>query len=122
MNGSRWVPIPSEPPHSPRGSGTSGHAGREPPEQEEKPEANGTLPPSIFGPKKKFRPVVQRPAPKDTSLHSALMEAIHSAGGKDRLRKVNGQAPACRAQAPVSYLSLPTSILRWHRRRRGGAS
>ena len=51
-------------------------------------EAGGTLPASIFGPKKKFRPVVQRPAPKDTSLHSALMEAIHSAGGKDRLRKV----------------------------------
>lgn len=51
-------------------------------------EADGTLPASIFGPKKKFRPVVQRPAPKDTSLHSALMEAIHSAGGKDRLRKV----------------------------------
>ncbi|XP_025778737.1 protein cordon-bleu [Puma concolor] len=88
VNGSRWVPIPSEPPHSPRGSRTSGHAGREPLEQEEKPEANGTLPPSIFGPKKKFRPVVQRPAPKDTSLHSALMEAIHSAGGKDRLRKI----------------------------------
>lgn len=51
-------------------------------------EADGTLPASIFGPKKKFRPVVQRPAPKDTSLHSALMEAIHSAGGKDRLRKI----------------------------------
>ena len=32
--------------------------------------------------------MVQRPAPKDTSLHSALMAAIHSAGGKDRLRKV----------------------------------
>ncbi|XP_045350254.1 protein cordon-bleu isoform X4 [Leopardus geoffroyi] len=103
VNGSRWVPIPSEPPHSPRGSCTSGHARREPPEQEEKPEANGTLPPSIFGPKKKFRPVVQRPAPKDTSLHSALMEAIHSAGGKDRLRKIAEHAseagprkPSCR--------------------------
>uniref|UniRef100_A0A667H8L0 Cordon-bleu WH2 repeat protein n=1 Tax=Lynx canadensis TaxID=61383 RepID=A0A667H8L0_LYNCA len=103
VNGSRWVPIPSEPPHSPRGSGTSGHAGREPPGQEEKPKANGTLPPSIFGPKKKFRPVVQRPAPKDTSLHSTLMEAIHSAGGKDRLRKIAEHAseagprkPSCR--------------------------
>ncbi|XP_060488133.2 protein cordon-bleu isoform X6 [Panthera onca] len=101
VNGSRWVPIPSEPPHSPRGSSTSGHAGQEPPEQ--KPEANGTLPPSIFGPKKKFRPVVQRPAPKDTSLHSALMEAIHSAGGRDRLRKIAEHAseagprkPSCR--------------------------
>ncbi|XP_061054295.1 protein cordon-bleu isoform X7 [Eubalaena glacialis] len=95
VNGSRWVSVHTEPPHSPRVSDTSSHAGREPPEWEEKPgllstdvpEADGTLPASIFGPKKKFRPVVQRPAPKDTSLHSALMEAIHSAGGKDRLRK-----------------------------------
>lgn len=96
VNGSRWVPIHSEPPCSPRVSDTNGRAGQEPPQREEKPsllstgalEADGTLPASIFGPKKKFRPVVQRPAPKDTSLHSALMEAIHSAGGKDRLRKV----------------------------------
>nr|XP_025146562.1 protein cordon-bleu isoform X1 [Bubalus bubalis] len=96
VNGSRWVPIHSEPPCSPRVSDTNGQAGQEPPQREEKPsllstgvlEAGGTLPASIFGPKKKFRPVVQRPAPKDTSLHSALMEAIHSAGGKDRLRKI----------------------------------
>ncbi|XP_065794946.1 protein cordon-bleu isoform X3 [Muntiacus reevesi] len=95
VNGSRWAPTHSEPPCSPRVSDTNGRAGQEPPPREEKPsvlstgvlEADGTLPASIFGPKKKFRPVVQRPAPKDTSLHSALMEAIHSAGGKDRLRK-----------------------------------
>ncbi|XP_022448893.1 protein cordon-bleu isoform X7 [Delphinapterus leucas] len=95
VNGSRWVSVHKEPLHSPRVSDTSSHAEQEPPEWEEKPsvsstdvpEADGTLPASIFGPKKKFRPVVQRPAPKDTSLHSALMEAIHSAGGKDRLRK-----------------------------------
>lgn len=95
VNGSRWVPLHSEPPHPPRVSVTHSHPGREPRTPEEKPsllstgvlEADGTLPASIFGPKKKFRPVVQRPAPKDTSLHSALMEAIHSAGGKDRLRK-----------------------------------
>ncbi|XP_004415129.1 PREDICTED: protein cordon-bleu [Odobenus rosmarus divergens] len=96
VNGSRWGPIHTEPPQSPRGSSTNNHARQEPLQQEEKPslscaevhETDGTLPPSIFGPKKKFRPVVQRPAPKDTSLHSALMEAIHSAGGKDRLRKI----------------------------------
>uniref|UniRef100_A0A8C7BJE9 Cordon-bleu WH2 repeat protein n=1 Tax=Neovison vison TaxID=452646 RepID=A0A8C7BJE9_NEOVI len=96
VNGSRWVPIHAEPPCSPRGSSTNNHTQQEPPEHEEKPsllctdmpETDGTLPSSIFGPKKKFRPVVQRPAPKDTSLHSALMEAIHSAGGKDRLRKI----------------------------------
>ncbi|KAF6301567.1 cordon-bleu WH2 repeat protein [Rhinolophus ferrumequinum] len=92
VNGSRWVPVHTEPPPSPRASSMSSHAV---PEQEQKPsvlctdihDADGPSPPSIFGPKKKFRPVVQRPAPKDTSLHSALMEAIHSAGGKDRLRK-----------------------------------
>lgn len=92
VNGSRWVSVHSEPPPSPRASGMNSHAG---PEQEQKPsvlctdihDADGPSSPSIFGPKKKFRPVVQRPAPKDTSLHSALMEAIHSAGGKDRLRK-----------------------------------
>ncbi|KAF4019893.1 hypothetical protein G4228_011681, partial [Cervus hanglu yarkandensis] len=100
VNGSRWAPTHSEPPCSPRVSDTNGRAGQEPPPREEKPsllstgvlEADGTLTASIFGPKKKFRPVVQRPAPKDTSLHSALMEAIHSAGGKDRLRKVTSSA------------------------------
>ncbi|XP_016053793.1 PREDICTED: protein cordon-bleu [Miniopterus natalensis] len=92
VNGSRWAPNHSQPPPSPRASGTDSHAVLE---QEETArvlctdiqDVDGTPPPSIFGPKKKFRPVVQRPAPKDTSLHSALMEAIHSAGGKDWLRK-----------------------------------
>ncbi|KAL7976885.1 hypothetical protein Chor_008834 [Crotalus horridus] len=43
---------------------------------------------NIFGPKKKLKPVIQKPVPKDTSLHSALMEAIQNTGGKDKLRKV----------------------------------
>ncbi|KAM5204225.1 protein cordon-bleu isoform 3-T5 [Hipposideros larvatus] len=98
VNGSRWVPIHSEPPHSARASGVNSHTV---PEQEEKAsvlctdihDPDVTPPPSIFGPKKKFRPVVQRPAPKDTSLHSALMEAIHSAGGKDKLRKTAEHSP-----------------------------
>ncbi|NXL95767.1 COBL protein, partial [Alectura lathami] len=47
---------------------------------------------NIFGPKKKFKPVVQKPIPKDTSLHSALMEAIQTAGGKEKLRKVSDSA------------------------------
>ncbi|XP_059511897.1 protein cordon-bleu isoform X1 [Myotis daubentonii] len=92
VNGSRWAPEHGEPPASLRASGRDSHAA---PELEGRPgvlcteirEADESPPPSIFGPKKKFRPVVQRPAPKDTSLHSALMEAIHSAGGRDRLRK-----------------------------------
>ncbi|NWJ05133.1 COBL protein, partial [Crypturellus undulatus] len=44
---------------------------------------------NIFGPKKKFKPVVQKPIPKDTSLHSALMEAIQTGGGKEKLRKIS---------------------------------
>ncbi|XP_074681412.1 protein cordon-bleu isoform X3 [Strix aluco] len=47
---------------------------------------------NIFGPKKKFKPVVQKPVPKDTSLHSALMEAIQTGGGKEKLRKVSDSA------------------------------
>lgn len=43
---------------------------------------------SVFGPKKRFKPVIQKPLPKDTSLHSSLMEAIQTAGGKEKLRKV----------------------------------
>ncbi|KAM6449303.1 protein cordon-bleu isoform 3-T3 [Liasis olivaceus] len=44
---------------------------------------------NIFGPKKKFKSVIQKPLPKDTSLHSALMEAIQTAGGRDKLRKIS---------------------------------
>ncbi|XP_030652277.1 protein cordon-bleu isoform X2 [Nomascus leucogenys] len=93
VSGSLRAPGCSEPSHPPGGSGTESHTLLE---REEKPnvfstdgnETDSIWPPSIFGPKKKFKPVVQRPVPKDTSLHSALMEAIHSAGGKDRLRKM----------------------------------
>ncbi|KAG8139630.1 hypothetical protein E2320_002391, partial [Naja naja] len=44
---------------------------------------------NIFGPKKKFKSVIQKPLPKDTSLHSTLMEAIQNTGGKDELRKIS---------------------------------
>ncbi|XP_026534130.1 protein cordon-bleu [Notechis scutatus] len=44
---------------------------------------------NIFGPMKKFKSVIQKPLPKDTSLHSALMEAIQNAGGKDKLQKIS---------------------------------
>ncbi|XP_032100088.1 protein cordon-bleu isoform X6 [Sapajus apella] len=91
-NGSMCAPGCGEPSHPPGGSGTESRILLE---REEKPsvistdgnETDSIWPPTIFGPKKKFKPVVQRPVPKDTSLHSALMEAIHSAGGKDSLRK-----------------------------------
>ncbi|XP_058152602.1 protein cordon-bleu isoform X31 [Dasypus novemcinctus] len=92
VNGAGWPPGTGLPPHSLK---VPAAPSRIVPEREDKPpelsasgpETNGPLPPSIFGPKKKFRPVVQRPAPKDTSLHASLMEAIHAAGGKEKLRK-----------------------------------
>ncbi|XP_013376027.1 PREDICTED: protein cordon-bleu-like [Chinchilla lanigera] len=106
-NGSAWDP---EPPRCPWGSGTHSHIILE---TEDRPRASpeaaseteGALPASIFGPKKKFRPVVQRPVPKDTCLHSALMEAIHSAGGKDRLRKT-AEPPAERGPQTLSYAGV----------------
>ncbi|NWX88940.1 COBL protein, partial [Nothoprocta pentlandii] len=55
-------------------------------------EADVNVQTNIFGPKKKFKPVVQKPIPKDTSLHSALMEAIQTAGGKEKLRKISDTA------------------------------
>ncbi|XP_053914681.1 protein cordon-bleu isoform X4 [Cuculus canorus] len=70
-------------------------------EQEEKPddsdvnavsELDVNVQTNIFGPKKKFKPVIQKPVPKDTSLHSALMEAIQTGGGKEKLRKVSDSA------------------------------
>ncbi|XP_030354126.1 protein cordon-bleu isoform X7 [Strigops habroptila] len=70
-------------------------------EQEEKPddldvnavsELDVNVQTNIFGPKKKFKPIVQKPVPKDTSLHSALMEAIQTGGGKEKLRKVSDSA------------------------------
>ncbi|NXC13184.1 COBL protein, partial [Corythaeola cristata] len=70
-------------------------------DQEEKPddsdisainELDVNMQTNIFGPKKKFKPVVQKPIQKDTSLHSALMEAIQTGGGKEKLRKVSDSA------------------------------
>lgn len=48
----------------------------------------GPLPVTVFGPVKKFRPVICGPIEKETSLHSSLMEAIQTGGGRDRLKKV----------------------------------
>lgn len=43
----------------------------------------------VFGPVKKFKPVIFKPVQKETSIHSSLMEAIQSGEGIERLRKVN---------------------------------
>ncbi|XP_051262796.1 protein cordon-bleu isoform X3 [Dicentrarchus labrax] len=53
------------------------------------PDSGETLGPvTVFGPVKKFRPVICKSVEKDTSLHSSLMEAIQTGGGKDRLKKI----------------------------------
>lgn len=46
---------------------------------------------TVFGPVKKFKPVICRSFEKETSLHSSLMEAIQTNGGKERLRKVRSR-------------------------------
>lgn len=46
----------------------------------------GALPVSVFGPVRKFRPVICRSVEKETSLHSSLMEAIQSGRGRDGLK------------------------------------
>ncbi|KAM4736414.1 protein cordon-bleu isoform 2-T3 [Anableps anableps] len=44
---------------------------------------------TLFGPVKKFKPVILKTVEKETSLHSSLMEAIQTSGGKERLRKIS---------------------------------
>ncbi|KAJ8290800.1 hypothetical protein GJAV_G00017720 [Gymnothorax javanicus] len=41
-----------------------------------------------FGPTKKFKPVVLKSAPKESSLHSSLMEEIQMGEGKERLKRI----------------------------------
>ncbi|XP_053183410.1 protein cordon-bleu isoform X2 [Scomber japonicus] len=54
----------------------------------------GPLPVTLFGPVKKFRPVICKSVEKDTSLHSSLMDAIQTGGGKDRLKKISTSGPS----------------------------
>lgn len=108
VNGSARTPGNCEPPHSPKESTMTSYIILQTEEKSSPLSADGqnsddALPSSIFGPKKKFKPVVQRPLPKDISLHSALMEAIHSSGGRDKLRKTAEQASEGRPKKP-SYV------------------
>lgn len=48
----------------------------------------GPPPVTVFGPVKKFRPVISKSVEKDSSLHSSLMEAIQTGGARDRLKKI----------------------------------
>ncbi|KAM9352763.1 protein cordon-bleu [Symphorus nematophorus] len=54
----------------------------------------GLPPVTVFGPVKKFRPVICRSVEKETSLHSSLMEAIQTGGGRDRLKKITMSGPS----------------------------
>ncbi|XP_038567857.1 protein cordon-bleu isoform X5 [Micropterus salmoides] len=58
-------------------------------------------PPSVtlFGPVKKFRPVICKSVDKETSLHSSLMEAIQTGGGRDGLRKITTTGPSSMKKA-----------------------
>nr|XP_056713848.1 protein cordon-bleu [Euleptes europaea] len=74
---------------------------------------------SVFGPKKKFKPIIQKPLPKDMSLHSALMEAIQTAGGKEKLRKisdntVNGTQKKALVSDPENERSALLAAIRGH--------
>ncbi|XP_024241366.1 protein cordon-bleu isoform X4 [Oncorhynchus tshawytscha] len=44
---------------------------------------------SLYGPVKKFKPVIMKSVQVDTSLHTTLMSAIQCGDGKERLRKVS---------------------------------
>ncbi|TNN79742.1 Protein cordon-bleu [Liparis tanakae] len=49
---------------------------------------HGPMPVTLFGPVQKFRPVISKSVEKDTSLHSSLMDAIQTGGGRDRLKRI----------------------------------
>ncbi|KYO42767.1 protein cordon-bleu isoform A [Alligator mississippiensis] len=97
-------------------------------EREEKPngillgnvnESDITVQTNIFGLKKKFKPVVQKPVLKDTSLHTALMEAIQTGGGKERLRKIsdsmmNGSQQKPSHSEPENEQSALLAAIRGH--------
>ncbi|XP_078274684.1 protein cordon-bleu isoform X2 [Rhinoraja longicauda] len=44
---------------------------------------------SLFGPVKKFKPIIPKPIPKDECIHNTLMKAIQSGENKERLRKTS---------------------------------
>ncbi|XP_048367256.1 protein cordon-bleu isoform X2 [Sphaerodactylus townsendi] len=77
---------------------------------------------SVFGPKKKFKPVIQKPPPKDRSLHSALMEAIQTAGGREKLRKISDTDNGTHKKASVSLPENERSALLAAIRGHSGAS
>ncbi|KAM5157249.1 LOW QUALITY PROTEIN: protein cordon-bleu [Mantella aurantiaca] len=81
----------------------------------DEPDSSGSN--NVFGPKAKFKPVVQKPVQNDTSLHTALMGAIQSGEGKEKLRKIQssptdgGERKLCE---PENEKSALLSAIRAH--------
>ncbi|XP_072109649.1 protein cordon-bleu isoform X1 [Mobula birostris] len=46
---------------------------------------------NMFGPVKKFKPIIQKPVKEDECIHSSLMKAIQSGQNKERLRKTSNK-------------------------------
>ncbi|XP_062848717.1 protein cordon-bleu isoform X2 [Trichomycterus rosablanca] len=94
------VPKNASPPQSPTNTHLS---------VPKKPEVSIQVAPSepnqigLFGPVKKFKPVIPKTVEKETSLHSSLMKAIQSGGGTERLRKVSDSSRS-------STLTKPTYV------------
>ncbi|KAM3614173.1 uncharacterized protein V6R79_011088 [Siganus canaliculatus] len=63
---------------------------------------SGPQPVTVFGPVQKFKPVIQKSVEKESSLHSSLMEAIQTGGGRERLKKMNTSGPG--SMRKVSYV------------------
>eukprot|EP00063_Salmo_salar_P040822 XP_014015657.1 PREDICTED: protein cordon-bleu-like isoform X4 [Salmo salar] len=64
----------------------------EPPQSAAAAASNGLPEPqqvSLFGPVKKFKPVIMKSVQMDTSLHTTLMSAIQCGDGKERFRKIS---------------------------------
>ncbi|KAK7147834.1 hypothetical protein R3I94_010383 [Phoxinus phoxinus] len=55
---------------------------------------------NIFGPVKKFKPVIFKSAQKETSIHSSLMESIQSGEGIERLKKVSDMSTSSTVKKP----------------------
>lgn len=61
--------------------------------------APGPPPLTLFGPVKKFKPVICKSVEKETSLHSSLMEAIQTGGGRERLKKISSSSSSTMKKA-----------------------
>ncbi|XP_058601886.1 protein cordon-bleu isoform X4 [Onychostoma macrolepis] len=88
---------------------------------------------NLFGPVKKFKPVIFKPVQKETSIHNSLMEAIQSGEGTERLRKVSDLSTKSTVRKPsyndadnersvlLSALRAPSNSARLQKTKSGAA-